>query len=43
MVEFYENIEDYNQNKKRKILIVFNYIIADMLSNKKLNSNRMIY
>ena len=38
MVEFYENIEDYNQNKKRKILIVFNYIIADMLSNKKLNS-----
>ena len=35
MVEFYENIEDYNQNKKRKILIVFNYIIADMLSNKK--------
>ena len=43
MVEFYENIEDYNQNKQRKILIVFNYIIADMLSNKKLNSNRMIY
>ena len=38
MVEFYENIEDYNQNKKRKILIVFNYVIADMLSNKKLNS-----
>ena len=43
MVEFYENIEDYNQNKQRKILIVFNHIIADMLSNKKLNSNRMIY
>ena len=37
MVEFYEKIEDFNQNKKRKILIVFNYIIADMLINKKLN------
>ena len=32
------NFEDYNQNKKRKILIVFDDIIADMLSNKKLNS-----
>ena len=24
--------------KKRKILIVFDYIIADMINNKKLNS-----
>ena len=31
------NTEDYNPNKKRKILIVFDDIIADMLSNKKLN------
>ena len=30
-------IEDYNPNKKRKILIVFDDMIADMLSNKKLN------
>ena len=37
MVGIYENIEDYNPNKKRKILIVFDNMIADMLSNKKLN------
>ena len=30
-------IEEYNPNKKRKILIFFDYMIADMLSNKKLN------
>ena len=33
----YKNIEDYNPNKKRKILIVFDDMIADMLCNKKLN------
>ena len=31
------NIKEYNTNKKRKILIVFNDIITEMLSNKKLN------
>ena len=36
MVDIYKNIEDYNQNKKRKILIVFDDMIADMLSNKNL-------
>ena len=30
-------IKDYDPNKKRKILIVFDDMIADMLSNKKLN------
>ena len=34
----YKNIEEYNPNKKRKILIIFDDIIADMLSNKKLNT-----
>ena len=34
---FLKNIEDYNPNKKRKILIVFDGMIADMLSDKKLN------
>ena len=29
--------KEYNSNKKRKILIVFNDTIADMLCNKKLN------
>ena len=37
MDNIYKNIEEYNPNKKRKILIVFDDIIADMLSNKKLN------
>ena len=31
------NIEEYNPKKPRKILIVFDEMIADMLSNKKLN------
>ena len=33
----HKNIEDYAPNKKRKILIAFEYLIADMLSNDKLN------
>ena len=37
MADIQKNIEEYNPNKKRKILIVFNDMIADMLSNKKLN------
>ena len=34
----YKNFEEHNPNKKCKILIVFDDMIADMLSNKKLNS-----
>ena len=37
MDDIYKNIEEYNPNKKIKILIVFDDMIADMLSNKKLN------
>ena len=37
MIDIYKNIEDYNPYKKRKILIVIDDMIADMLSNKKLN------
>ena len=37
MVGVYENIEEYNPNKKQKTLIAFDDMIADMLSNKKLN------
>ena len=37
MDDIYKNIEEYNPNKKRKILVVFDDIIADMLGNKKLN------
>ena len=32
-----ENIEAYNPNKKRKTLVIFDDMIADMLSNKKFN------
>ena len=38
MDDTYRNIEDYNLNTNHKILIVFDNFIADMLSNKKLNS-----
>ena len=31
----YENIDDYNVNRKRKTLIMFDDIIADMMTNKK--------
>ena len=37
MDDIYKNIDEYNPNKKRKILIVFDDMITDMLSNKKLN------
>ena len=37
MHNVYKNIENYNPNKKRKILIVFDDMIADMINNKKLN------
>ena len=33
MDDIYKNVEGYNPNKKRKLLIVFNDMIADMLSN----------
>ena len=37
MDDIYKNIEEYNPNKKRKILTVFDYMIADILNNKNLN------
>ena len=36
MDDIYEKIKEYNPNKNRKILIVFDDIIADMLLQKKL-------
>ena len=33
----YKNIEEYNPEKKRKILIVFDNMVADMLTDEKLN------
>ena len=37
MQDVYKNIEDYNPNKKRKVLIVFDDMIPDMINSKKLN------
>ena len=37
MQDVHKNIEDYNPIKKRKILIVFDDMIADMINNNKLN------
>ena len=34
MQDVHKNIEDYNPIKKRKILIVFDDMIADMINNK---------
>ena len=34
MDDTYKNFEEYNSNKKGKILIAFDDMIADMLSNK---------
>ena len=33
--DVYENIHDYNSGRKRKILIVFDDLIADIMTNKK--------
>ena len=37
MGDICKNIEEYNPNKKHKILIHFDDMIVDMLINKKLN------
>ena len=34
MDDVYENIDDYNLNRRRKILIVFGDMIADIMANK---------
>ena len=44
MQDVYKNIDEYNTDKERKILIVFNDMIADMTNSKKqFNSNRIVY
>ena len=35
MNDVYENIDHYNPSRKRKILIVFDDMIADIMTNKK--------
>ena len=38
MDDVYKNIDDYNPNRKGKILIVFDDMIADIMANKKFQS-----
>ena len=38
MQDIYKNIDEYNEDKERKILIVLDDMIANMINNKKLNS-----
>ena len=38
MLDVYKSINEYNEDKERKILIVFNDLIADIINIKKLNS-----
>ena len=35
MDDVYENIDDYNSSRRRKILIAFDDMIADIMTNKK--------
>ena len=37
MQDVHKNIEDYNPIKKRKVLIIFDDMISDMINNNKLN------
>ena len=37
MQDVYKNIDEYNLSKKRKILTVFDDMIADLSNNKTLN------
>ena len=38
MQDVYKNIEEYNPEKNRKVLVVLDDMIADMINNKKPNS-----
>ena len=37
MINVYKNIKEYNLKKKKKIFMVFDDMIAEILSNNKLN------
>ena len=42
--DVYKNMDQCNADRKRKILIVFDDMIADKINNKnKFNSNQIVY
>ena len=42
MQDVYKNIDEYNPDKERKILIVFHDLIAAMINNKKKKKTQSI-
>ena len=38
MDDVYDNINDYNLNRRRKILIIFHDMIADIMTNGRLQA-----
>ena len=38
MDNVYDNINDYNASRKRKTLIIFDDMIADVMTNKKIQA-----
>ena len=38
MANVYKNIDDYNPSRKRKVLIIFDDMIGDIMTNKKFQS-----
>ena len=38
MHDVYEDIDDYNPTRKGKVLIVFDDVIAEIMTNKKLQT-----
>ena len=45
MDDVYEIIDDYNPSRKRKILVVFDNMIADIMTSKKtsIHNQRIVY
>ena len=35
MDDVFDNIDDYNPRRKRKILIVFDDVVSDIMTNKR--------
>ena len=42
MCDAYKNIDEYNIDKERKILIVFDDVIADIIKIKKLPNTQLL-
>ena len=43
MDDVYEDIDNYNPKRNKKVLIAFDDMIANIMSNKKIYNQRIIY